>query len=110
MLVLIILIGTLWIRTASRRRRSMEKLRRLESTSNGHHTNTTGQAGYGAGYLGYPSHPLPNPHASQFAHGYGQPLPYNGQRGYGNEYPVYVLPYSPNPVYNPSHTPILALP
>lgn len=130
-LILIILVGTVWLRTASRRRldreamdaaafnpsnvdsyrdeehSSMEKLRRLESTSSGGHTNTTaGQAGYGSGYGGYPLPPVPNPHAPQFAQGYGQPSPYNGQRGYGNEYPAYVPPRSPNPVYDPSRTPV----
>ena len=86
---------------------SMEKLRRLESTSNlGHPNSTEGQTGYSAGY----GPPVPNSHASQLAQGYERPSLYNGERGYGHEYPVYVPPRSPNPVYNPTRTTAASLP
>lgn len=140
--VILILIGTIWIRSANRRKldrealapsafnpgtnidryrdeeggNSLEKLRRVDTTSSSGHTHTTaGQAGYGANYgqpgygqVGYPVPPMPSrsPMPSQ---GYGQPAPYNGQlpqgQVYNNDYHAYTVPRSPTRVYDPARAP-----
>lgn len=126
-LAILIMIGTMWIRSSSRRRldrealdasafdpsaivrdekekiSSLEKLRRVNSTgSSGYsHNNTAGHAGVGRG--GYPAPPaaLFAPQSyRQSSTFYGQPLEAGG---YDGRYPSYLPPRS-DVIYNPART------
>jgi len=125
---ILILIGTIWIRSASRRRlnrealdasafdpaaivrdeneklSSLEELKRVNSTgSSGFSHNIAGQAGAGRG--GYPAPPV----ARLAPQNYWQTPPYHGQppdgSGYDGRYPSYLPPRSLDLVYNSAHTP-----